>query len=59
MKLYFIIEYCVRFDVVRVLVEVNLEKLLLKKIYFKGKEGQDVIVWDEFFIFFFQLWCLF
>lgn len=47
MKLHLTTEYCVRLNVARVLVEVNLENPLSKKIYFKGKEGQDVTVWDE------------
>lgn len=37
-------ERCVRLDVARVLVEVDLEKPLPKKICFKGREGEDVTV---------------
>lgn len=47
MNLHLTTEYCGRLNLARVLVEVNLEKPLSKKIYFKGKEGQDVTVWNE------------
>nr|VDD56607.1 unnamed protein product [Brassica oleracea] len=43
-KLHPTTERCVRLDVARVLVEVDLEKLLPRKICFKGKDGHDVTV---------------
>lgn len=37
-------EHCVRLDVARVLVEVDLTKPLPTKINFKGRDGSDVVV---------------
>ncbi|KAL0790718.1 hypothetical protein Bca101_006964 [Brassica carinata] len=37
-------KHCVRLDVARVLVEVDLSKPLPTKINFKGRDGSDVVV---------------